>query len=173
MGKLDSYYANRDRMKTGDVLQWDSDTLLGDGIQARKGGDVNHTGLVIRLQEYEGEERRVFTLESLENGVVLNLLSRRLEQFDGHVYFIPLKDDYDPQRGKIGERALSCVGIPYDYPAIIKECFGNAKMDMTRLFCSEAAWYALTGKTTGEAPDPVELEEYLSDWFILPRVAIL
>jgi len=173
MNALIRYRESRDLMRTGDVLQWDSSSLLGNAIQFRKGGDINHTGVIIRLQEFEGLERRVFTLEALENGVVLNLLSRRLESFSGHCYLLPLKSEYDPQRQGIGERALSCVGIPYDYPGIIKECFGNAQMDFGRLFCSETAWYALTGKTTGEAPDPVELQEYLNDWFVLPRITLL
>jgi hypothetical protein len=146
MNDLSIYLSVRDSMKTGDILQWDSSSLLGAAIQSRKGGDINHTGIVIRLQEYEGLERRVFTLEALEDGVVLNLLSRRLESFNGHCYLLPLKSDYDCQRQVIGERALSCVGIPYDYFGIIEECFGNAQMGLEKLFCSETAWYALTGK---------------------------
>jgi hypothetical protein len=170
---LSIYQSVRDQMRTGDVLQWHSNSLLGELIRERKGGDINHTGLIIRLAEYEGLERRVFTLEALENGVVLNLLSRRLESFDGRVYYHRLLSYYDFQRQLIGERALSCLGIPYDYPGIMKECFGNAEMGLNKLFCSETAWYALTGKTTGEAPDPNEFEEYLSDWFEVPHIQLI
>jgi len=173
MNSLTKYFEVRDLMKTGDVLGWDSDTALGDSIQARKGGDINHTGIVLRMSEYEGQERRVFTLESLENGVVLNLLSRRLESFSGQCYLRRLRPELDSQRTQIGERALSCVGVPYDYPGIMKELFGNAQMDLSKLFCSEMGWYALTGRTDGEAPDPVELEEYLAEWFINPRIPLL
>lgn len=170
---LTKYLAARDLMKTGDLLQWHSDSLLGEGIRLRKGGDINHTGVLIRLQEYEGLERRVFTLEALEHGVVLNLLSRRLEQFDGQCYFHRLRPEFDPQRQAIGERALSCLGIPYDYPGILKEMFGNAEMGLEKLFCSETGWYSWTGKTEGEAPDPEELEQYLKDWFIEPHIPLL
>lgn len=173
MNSLESYNKYRSLMKTGDVLQWKSNSLLGKGIRLRKGGDINHTGIIIRLTEYEGLERRVFTLEALESGVVLNLLSRRLESFDGEVYLHLLKSEYDCTRQSIGERALYCVGIPYDYPSILKECFGNAQMGFNKLFCSETAWYALTGKTEGEAPDPIEFEEYLSDWFVVPHISLL
>jgi hypothetical protein len=173
MNDLSRYNIIRDLMRSGDVIQWRSDSLLGEAIRLRKGGDINHTSIVIRLQEYEGLERRVFTLEALEHGVVLNLLRRRLESFDGQAYLLRLREQFDPQRQAIGERALSCVGIPYDYPGILQECFGNAKMDLKRLFCSEMGWYALTGKEEGEAPDPAELQEYLSEWFIKPMIPLL
>ncbi|MFA7520452.1 hypothetical protein [Shewanella sp.] len=173
MNDLSKYNAVKDSMKTGDVLQWHSNSMLGSAIRARKGGDINHTGLVIRLAEFEGLERRRFTLESLENGVVLNLLSRRLESFDGQVFLHRLKPEHDSIRQEIGERALSCVGIGYDYSSIIKECFGNAQMNMDNLFCSEFAWFAETGKTVGEAPDPNEFEEYLQQWFIEPHIPLL
>jgi hypothetical protein len=173
MNDLSRYYTVRDLMKTGDVLQWHSDSILGAGIRLRKGGEINHTGLIIRLSEYEGIERRVFTLEALEHGVVLNLLSRRLERYDGQVYLHRLTDKYNPLRGTIGERALSCLGIPYDYPSIIKECFGNARMDMSKLFCSETAWFAETGMINGEAPDPGEFEEYMKERFVEPHISLL
>jgi hypothetical protein len=173
MNDLTLYDAVKDQVATGDVLQWHSNSLIGSGIRLRKGGNVNHTGLIIRLAEFEGLERRRFTLEALEDGVVLNLLSRRLEVFKGKVYLHQLKKEHDLMRQRIGERALSMVGIPYDYTSIIRECFGNAQMDMDKLFCSEFAWFAETGKMTGEAPDPVEFEEYLAEWFMSPHVEIL
>ncbi len=172
MLNLKVYEIARDLTKTGDLVQWHSDSLLGAGIRLRKGGVINHTSIIIRLAEYEGKDRRVFTLEALEHGVVLNLLSRRLADYDGDAYLLRLKDKFDPLRGDMGERALACVGIPYDYLGIIKECFGNAQMGLDQLFCSETAWYALTGKTTGEAPDPNEIQEYLADWFINPPIKL-
>ena len=173
MNDLSKYNAVKDLMKTGDVLQWHSNSLIGAGIRARKGGDINHSGLIIRMAEFEGLERRRFTLEALENGVVLNLLSRRLEAFNGQVYLHRLRSEYDACRQEIGERALSCVGIPYDYPGILKECFGNAQMNLDKLFCSETVWFAETAITTGEAPDPEELEQYMAERFIQPHIELL
>ena len=173
MNSLSVYNNYRHLTKTGDILQWDSDTLLGEGIQLRKGGNINHTGVVIRLQEYEGLERRVFTIEALEDGVVLNLLSKRLESFKGHCYLHSLRPEFDSQRQVFGERAFSVIGTDYDYPSILKELFGNAQMNLDKLFCSEFAWYSLTGKVDGEAPDPIEFEEYLSQWFIQPHIQLL
>ena len=172
MNDLSKYEMMKGLMETADVLQWHSNSAIGAAIRMRKGGDVNHTGLILRLGEYEGFAMRRFTLEALEHGVVLNLLSRRLQDFNGKVYLRHLKPEHDGLRKEIGERALSMVGTPYDYPGIISEAFGNARIDMDKLFCSEFAWVAMTGKTEGEAPDPVEFEEALADWFI-PRIEIL
>lgn len=173
MNSLLTYHNYRHLMKTGDILQWDSSLLLGKAIQIRKGGSVNHTGVIIRLSEYEGLERRVFTIEALEHGVVLNLLSKRLELFNGHCYLHSLRSEFDSQRQLFGERALSVIGTDYDYPAILQELFGNAQMGLDKLFCSELAWYSLTGKTEGEAPDPYEIEQYLSQWFIEPSIQLV
>jgi len=76
-------------MRTGDMLQWASNSLIGSLIRLRTSRkrpeghpSVNHTGLVLRLQEYEGLDRRVWTPEALEGGFYPNLLSRRLGAFD-------------------------------------------------------------------------------------------
>jgi hypothetical protein len=172
MNDLSKYEMMKGLMQTGDCLQWHSNSLIGAGIRARKGGDVNHTGLIIRLGEFEGFAMRRFTLEALEGGVVLNMLSRRLESFDGQVYLHHIKPEHDELRAGIGERALSMVGIRYDYPGIIREAFGHAEIDMDRLFCSEFAYIACTGETQGEAPDPVEFEAKLAAWFI-PHIELL
>jgi hypothetical protein len=155
MNDLSRYEAVKDQMKTGDLLQWHSDSLIGWAIREKTGSNVNHSGLVIRLQEYEGLERRRFTHEALEHGIVMNLLSRRLEQFDGEAWWYPLKDEWNEKRQAIGERALSFTGIPYDYPAIIEQLFGDVKADSAQLFCSEMCFLAYGYQ--GTAPNPGNL----------------
>lgn len=152
---LYTYY--KDQMKTGDLLEWKSNTPLGFTIRAFTGQNVNHDSLVLRLTEYEGLERRRWTMEALENGTVLNLLSRRLEQFDGEVWWYPLKDEWNPKRGEIGERACKMVGIPYDYPSLFKNAFTRTMADAERLFCSEYCF--LSWGLEGEAPVPGKILE--------------
>jgi hypothetical protein len=142
-------------MKTGDLLQWHSDSPLGWMIRAKTHSIFNHSGLVIRLAEYEGLERRRFTHEALEHGIVLNLLSRRLEDFNGEVWWYPLKDDWDERRQTIGERALAFTGIGYDYKAIIDQLFAPVQSDCAQLFCSEMCFLAYG--FSGTAPNPGEL----------------
>jgi hypothetical protein len=95
---------------------------------------VNHSSLVMKLSEYEGKERRRFTTEALEHGIVLNYLSRRIEQYDGEVWWYPLKDEWNERRGAIGEMGLAFIGVPYDYQSILRQLVGKVSTDIRRLF---------------------------------------
>jgi len=152
---LSKYRAVQDRMKTGDLLQWRSNSLIGALIRWRTQSDVNHSSLVIRLAEYEGLERRRYTTEALEHGTVLNLLSRRLEAFDGECWWLPLCDGWNDRRQVIGEKALALIGIPYDYGSIVLQIFGRVSMDARSLFCSE--YCAIAYGLEGQAPTPADM----------------
>lgn len=155
MKDLSTYNAFKDQMKTGDLLQWHSNSLIGALIQWRTKSDVNHSGLVLRLSEYEGTERRRWTSEALENGVYPILLSRRLESFDGSVWWYPLKDEWNPKRQAIGECAVALFGVKYDYRSIFKQIFGKVSADARELFCSEYCF--LCYGMDGTAPTPAEM----------------
>jgi hypothetical protein len=142
-------------MKTGDLLQWKSNSIIGAAIRWKTKSIVNHSSLVLKLIEYEGDEKRRFTTEALERGIILNYLSRRLEQFDGEVWWYPLKDDQDNNRGRIGTIALSLIGIPYDYQSIFRQVFGSVSVDARRLFCSEYCYLAYG--FSGIAPAPGDM----------------
>jgi hypothetical protein len=152
---LSKYLAVRDLMKTGDLLQWRSNSLIGALIRWRTGAEVNHSSLVLRLREYEGQDHRRFTTEALENGTVLHLLSRRLEDFDGECWWYPLKDNWNDKRQAIGEKALALIGIPYDYGSIVHQIFGAVSTDARALFCSE--YCAIAYGIEGEAPTPADM----------------
>jgi len=154
---LSAYNAAKDGMKTGDLLQWRSDSLVGALIRWRTKSGVNHSSLVLRLSEYEGLERRRWTTEALEHGTVLNLLSRRLETFGGECWWYPLQDSWNEYREKVGEWALKMIGVPYDYESIFKQIVGKVSADARALFCSEYCYmaYGLIGK----APSPGEMPE--------------
>lgn len=161
---LELYEAVRDDMKSGDMLAWHSNSLIGAGIRWRTVPSkiskdsplsVNHTSTILRLKEYEGLERRVFITEALEHGTVLNLLSKRLSEFKGYVYWYPLKRSWDAERQAIGERLLQYIGIKYDYKSIGEQILGSVSVDMKKLFCSEYHYLALG--FTGIAPNPYQL----------------
>lgn len=151
-------------MKTGDVIAWRSDSFVGKVIRLRtvpssvkkdSPFNINHVSSIIRLSEYEGSERRVYITEALEHGTVLNLLSKRLKTFKGNVYWFPLKQSWDIERKRIGERLLQFIGVEYDYKSIAEQIFGSVSVDVKQLFCSEYVHksYGFSGK----APNPHEL----------------
>lgn len=163
MKDLTKYNEVKDRMKTGDLLQWKSNSIIGSLIRCRTARSlpegwpaVNHSSLVIRLSEYEGLERRRFTQEALEHGVVLNLLSRRLEAFDGEVWWYPLKEEFNGVRQVMGELALAYTGVPYDYGSLFRQILGKVSADARSLFCSELCCiiYGYTGKMLSPAEMP-------------------
>ncbi len=152
---LSLYDRVKDGMASGDLIQWGAHDLLGAIIQRATHSDVSHSSLVIRLTEYEGLERRRFTTEALRHGVVLNLLSRRLEHHTGSAWWYPLKDEWNDKRQTIGERALSFVGIPYDFKSIAKFLFTRVSADARTIFCSELAYICYGFQ--GEAPAPGDM----------------
>jgi len=110
-------------MKTGDLLQWREDVWWMSYIwfwRLVTQSKVNHSSMVLRLQQYEEFEKRRFTTESRKHGTVLNRLSSRLRQYDGEVWWYPLKDDWDPHRQKIGEEMLERIGISYNIAGVVK-----------------------------------------------------
>jgi hypothetical protein len=165
--KIDKYNEVKGEMKTGDLLQWKSNSIIGAAIRWKTNSFVNHSSLVLKLEDYEGIEKRRFTTEALEHGIILNYLSRRLEQFDGEVWWYPLKEDDHKYRDRIGEIALSLIGVPYDYKSIFRQVFGAVSTDARRLFCSEYCYlaYGFSGvaPTPGDMPklgifkDPIKL----------------
>ena len=157
MNDLTLYRDVADEMKTGDLLLFQTGGIIGKAIQCYTKSPYSHSALVIRLAEYEGLERHRYTTEAVAMGVVLTLLSRKLEHKKGHCWWFPLKDEWDDKRQLIGERALSFVGVPYDYKGLVRFLFGTVSADVNALYCSElvAVAYGIDA-----APSPVQLLGY-------------
>jgi len=139
--KPELYYRHRENMKTGDLIEIRSHSLIGCAIRKVTGKYVNHTALVIRLSRYDQD--RVFILEALEHGIVLNLLARRLAELAGRAFWLPLKPEWDDNRAAIGRAGLNYVGIGYDFSGVLRQMFARVSADARRLFCSEYAYLAL------------------------------
>ena len=153
---INNYPLYKEFFKTGDILQWASDSFIGKAIRWRTNSDVNHSSIVIRMSEWEGLERRRFHTEALERGVYPNLLSVRLSDYEGKVWWLPLKDSWDDKRQLIGERITDCWGKSYDYPSLLYQLIGKVSIDTQQMFCSEVVDYVLG--FTGQAHNPGELE---------------
>jgi hypothetical protein len=108
------------------------------------GKDVNHTGGIIRMKEFEDEPGdRVMTPEATEKGFFPNYLSTALDGYKGRVYVLPLKPGLDSYRRAIVRCQLSLVGKRYDYKSLLKNMFGRVSMDAKNFFCSEAIGFSL------------------------------
>lgn len=156
---MEKYLAVREKMQTGDCLQWRSASALGWLIRFFTRSDVNHTGIVIRFFQWEREH--IFTLEVLEHGVVLQQLSKRLSVFDGACWWYPLKPEYDRNRDAIAAWAINQAGTEYDYESLFKQMFSRVSANARALFCSEYAYLAWqqggVPVPDGPAPRPCDI----------------
>jgi hypothetical protein len=156
---LTTYNKIRDTLQTGDLIQWRSDTLLGSAIRYFSHGPVNHSGLVVRLDDFKGMSDRVWTLEAMD-GIELHRLSRRLKEFKGDVWIYPLKDEYDNLRSLIACWAAEKEGTPYDFGSLFRNVLGKVNADARRLFCSEyayLAYHAVKIVRLMKAPTPADM----------------
>lgn len=161
MNDMTTYEELRSQLQTGDLLTYRTDGIVSAVIRWWSTG-ANHAGLVLDLKEYCGQENRKWTLEAVAGGVKLALLSRKLETIQGEVLWHPIKEEYDFSRQKIGEEALSYVGIEYDFGSLFKNIFGLVSADMKKFFCSEYVFISWreAGLVTGDkAPLPSMLEK--------------
>lgn len=143
MNDLTLYNAVRPFIKTGDFLDWDSHTPLGETIQAFTGGDGNHGCLVDRMSGLAGD--RLYTLEALGGPFRPYYLSLRLQEHRGRVWWYPLCDAWDTIeiRTRICRDMYAQIGKGYDYPALLINAIRKVSADDSLLFCYEAVFMAL------------------------------
>lgn len=162
---LSVYLKVRDEIGTGDLIEWHSKSIIGWAIRMITRNDVNHSSLALKLDYFEGLKDRRFVLEALEHGITLNLLSRRLEKFNGKVYWYKLKAENEGKRGMIASWALEQVGKKYDYKSLFLQLLFRVSANARKFFCSEYAYmaYRAAGMLIGmvsKAPRPGEFMKF-------------
>lgn len=164
MRDLSKYYKFQKHIRTGDHLGWKSNGILGRLIQIRTGNTINHSSMVIRLM-YEGLEKRRYEMGALARGMEFHMLSKRLEKYNGKVWWYPLKDEYNELRSQIAVKAFGIVDVPYDYEDLLKNVLSRVSTEASQFFCSEAYNWVLNqvGIDTGfplggKAPTPADID---------------
>ena len=137
MSDLSIYELFRDKMRSGDHISWDGDTLLGFMIKLFT--VRNHSSLVFRPDEFAGLSNRRWIIEADEGEVNVRILSKKLSSYKGKAYWHPLKSEYDQYRPSMEEYLSACLGDKYDYRGLLANVFGYVKVNQDRLFCSELA----------------------------------
>jgi len=145
---LDIYYKVRPKIDNGDLLEFSSNSFLGNAIRFVTKKDVNHTALVWCVEEFKKVKNRKFIMEALSQGIELNLISSRLKEYKGDVYWYHLKDEYNQFRDDVASICLLAEGrtdeIRYDYASIIRNMFSKVSVDVRKnSFCSEFAQWVL------------------------------
>ncbi len=155
MGDLTLYNEYRGLMKTGDMLLWANQTALGAAIRAFSRATVNHASTIAVLRGYN--EPRNFTVEALEDGIVVNFLSSVLEKYNGEVWWYQLLPEWDTDefRAYVERNMFRHVGVPYDIGSLLKNAVTRVQANDRKLFCSEDVF--LDYGFTGIAPTPGEM----------------
>lgn len=155
---------------TSHVIQWWVKTFLLPKNEKEK-PIFNHGNLVLRLVAYEGKTDRRWVLDARASGVFPVLLSRYLEEYNGHCYWYPLEDQYGPQRVDIGCAALELAGKKYDFKGLVKNAIGRVSANARKVFCTESIFlsYRDGGKivTGDKAPRPDQLPALIG-WYNKP-----
>ena len=155
-----NYTQVQSEMKTGDCLLWQSDSTLGWLIRKFTKSDVNHASLIVRPPDYEGLRDRRFQLEALEQGIILRLVSQRVSNHKGKIFWYPLKDEYAEAQDIIGSWAFLQVGTGYDFGSLFRQAVCRVSADAKKFFCSEfcfMAWQAGGLPVSGKAPRPGDI----------------
>lgn len=156
---MTDYDAIKEQMKTGDCLLFSSFSPIASGIKMFTNSRWSHAALVIRLAEYEGEERHRFYVEATAPYVKLTRLSAKMEDYTGVIAWLPLPDYMDDLRVLMGHAMLELLDKKYDYKSVLMQAFGRVSADANAFFCSELCswvWGVHEGVTT-VAPRPADI----------------
>jgi hypothetical protein len=163
---MELYGTHKMQMASCDLLEWKSLTALGGAIRLVTRKRVNHSSILVRPQEYASLRERRFLIEALSGGLVPRLLSTRLQEFKGQVWWHGLKPSKvtQKQRNKMVVWAIleTVKGTRYDYGSLFGNIFSRVNVDASRWFCSEAYTAMLQAgrlyKKDGKALRPGEFD---------------
>lgn len=136
-----NYKIFKEEMKTGDCLLFSSFSLVASGIKFFTNSPWSHAALVIRLSEYEGEERHRYYVEATSPTVKLTRLTATMVDYTGVIAWLPLPDEFDERRGLMGCMMLQLIDRKYDYKSLFRQIFRRVSTDADKLFCSELCGY--------------------------------
>lgn len=136
-----TYSEVRDKMQPGDLIAFGGMGWVSRLIKWRTRSNISHVGVVAKVNDGHG---RVMVMESTsldgKKGVQINRLNKRVEEYNGNVWWYPLsertREKFDPL--KFWEFLWAQDGKKYDYwQAPMSATLFFAKEDFGKLFCSE------------------------------------
>jgi len=149
------YEEVRDQINTGDLLLWHTYCLESQIIELKNNTSIkcSHSSVTLRLEGLRTDW--LFDYGSLENGFEPHLLSKRLADHDGRVYWFPLKDS--SKIADIEEQIRKYDGTPYGWKDLVAMAFYSPDKEPSEMICSEAVDIVVTGNVTGKILAPWDL----------------
>jgi len=154
--KIISYKEVRSRVKTGDIIAFGGSSHFSGIIKMAIRAEVSHIGIILQTQVKDNGTGKFFNYiidSTSRQGVAISKLNDRLDEYDGDVWWLPLRRDlrtkefdqqafYDfltRQEGKKYDRrqaAGSAIDIFDQLPFGLRGP-GYNKEDFRQFFCSE------------------------------------
>ena len=137
MRDLSQYDGLRPLIKTGDLIEFASNGIIGRSIMAVTRKPVSHSAIVVRLP-YVNSPRR-FIVEAVRTGLEFQLLSDVLQHYDGSVIWYGLKKEYDSKRDELGDWVFNELSQHkhYDFGGVVAQLWGRVSLDSRKYYCSE------------------------------------
>ena len=178
-----TYDEARKLMKPGDVIAFGGSSNFSEIIKFATYSSVSHVGTILHTKIPEDNTDRFFNqiVESTSSkGVAIARFSERLEEYDGDLWWLPLKKeirDNSFDQVKFFNFLFNQVKQkkPYDLPQAVKSAVdaldnlpfethgpGYNKEDFSKFFCSELVSAALeiagaTGSVNASEVTPIDL----------------
>lgn len=164
------YHQMRKDIQDGDVIAFGGRGMVSNLIKLTTRSNVSHVALVMRSVSNTGERlNQIIESTTLNNyaGVVVNRLSNRLKEYDGDVWWLPLKQEFrNKARNKEAYKwLLKQKRKAYDTKQAIGsglDLLWNNIENFDKLFCSEliSAFYEkvdIVGEINSSEVIPIDL----------------
>lgn len=141
---MSAYQDLRGRILPGDLTAWRGSGPVS-GIIAAKipngAPDVTHVAGVVHGPP---QCPRRIIVEAHDGEVNVRILSARLKDYSGSVWWYPLREEFAPFRDSISRAYWELLGVPYDYRGLLRNAVCYVDQDQRALFCSELVCIAIT-----------------------------
>ncbi len=174
--KRTTYKDARPDMKPGDVIAFSGKGHFSEIIKMATFAEVSHVGVILKTEVADHYFNQIIESTSLHgfNGVQVSRFSDRMDDYDGEIWWLPLRVDLRKDKAKHAAFYQFLFNQakerkPYDMPQAVKSALdlgdklpfglhglGYNKEDFSRFFCSELV---AAGLETAKIVDTVNASE--------------
>jgi len=141
---MSNYEKYRNRIRTGDLIQFSSNDLISRIIRLKTRSKISHSAMAFWLVGPTGR-LRLYVLEGVAFGLFPTYLSNRVAWYlpHGDMYWHRMKPEWEIHGAQAADMLLDFVGTYYDYKDLFLQAVKRITLNPSKLFCSEAvvlAW---------------------------------
>jgi len=135
-------------MRTFDLLLFSGKGIISNAIKLFTNQNISHAGAVLKFYNPVW-----LSIAEADPEVMAIDLERKIKEYNGSIYWHPLKHEFHKYRSALGKKMCNYTGIKYDYFDVLKQIFFKAAPNAKKMFCFEMIF--LTGAFLEPKPLPV------------------